>query len=141
MNKLPSPAQRDSVILLPLYCLLETSLDTFKNLSSEEQLYVALGVPADNPYAQFWALVPVAVLVFTVAVLYDLIIVCFSISDKKISDEIGTTRVAWTPVIFKFCCLCISLGLIIFNWYTIVSLRSWINGSIWLIQENGKNPE
>ena len=150
MRKVPSGSQRDSIIVLPAFCLLEGMFDPLNGLSQPEQSHLThTGLTRVTNYS-----ITIVGCLGGVAFIGTYLHLGYLLCTKQYyrfrddNDRVASTkRKAWQKVI-RFlwgCCRLTSWGLctafLIWNWVSITSLRDWINGSVWIDLVDNKNPE
>ena len=157
LQRVPGNGQKDSIIVLPAFCLLDKSYDPMGDLQPSEQLHLAHTGLNRNTNFQIYAILVVGVIAFGGTILH----IAYLVWEKKFrfvlwTDKFGdhTNLTAYTrdrPGLLKlltglwwvarFGIWAVCTIFIIWNWASIILLRRWINGSVWLELEDGANPE
>ena len=147
MHRLPGLDQKDSVILLPAYCMLEADFNPLKRLSATEQDYLIPDSLTHDTVGQLEWLITVACFVFGFTFLYYTFL-WFSTSypgrGHQIVEMKKTAKSRWasiTKLLIRASFLVICTALIIWNALSIFLLRKWIDHSPWLQRKNDVNPE
>lgn len=134
LGRLPARTQEDSLLLLPAYCVLEETVSPFFHLNVEQQqLFTNSGGPCDvSRQCLVLLFIHIIMSLFTI----------LDINPRRILQSQKRAR-QWV-YISGVCRGLIWIGclaLIIFNWVSIETLRSWVDGSEWLSRDEGRNPE
>ena len=153
MRKVPGGNQKDSLVLLPAFCLLDKSLDPISrsHLSRQEQsLLINTGILHATGF-QTRIIGSIGGIAFGGAVLYWIsqwVRRCMQ-KDKLKGKQLQTKkkRTKWITIpwlLFRSGSWIVCTAFIIWNWIAIAHLRSWVNGSVWLglgPGHDGANPE
>lgn len=144
-NKLPGKDQHDSMLVLPVFCLLETSFDPFSGLSPEETKYLTHTGLSRNAFIQREFILTIFVLVIIPKFVTGILApkgVEAVLDDDRTFCGINARRLYFFGTgFFKMLVWGIATGLISWNWVMIYSLRDWAEDSGWLEFEDGQNPE
>lgn len=144
-NKLPGKDQHDSMLVMPVFCLLETTFDPFSGLSSEEKKYLTHTGLSRNAFVQRELILTLFVLVIVPKFVTG--IFAPKGAETVIDDDLTVCGINarrlyfYATGFFKMLVWGIATGLICWNWVMIYSLRDWAEDSGWLELEDGENPE
>ncbi|KAH8595863.1 hypothetical protein B0O99DRAFT_594167 [Bisporella sp. PMI_857] len=145
----PGNGQKDSFLILPAYCLLDSSIDPVSNLTDEQRQHLTNTGHRRDIIHQIYVIAGMLVLL----VFIPLVIGFWKYTQRHVKaadaalfpnhteDQNATAKVRFFLSSFiKGIMWGLCLGFIIWNWITIVNLRNWIDTNDWLNKEKG-NPE
>ncbi|KAH8587902.1 hypothetical protein B0O99DRAFT_601274 [Bisporella sp. PMI_857] len=151
LKKIPKVSQKDSLLILPAYCVLEASNNPFSDLTTNQKEHLnntgrMRHVRAHNILLLVvWSLTSLA-----------FILTCFwnyGEYDDENTEEAGDPDAGLksqdiedkNKLIFRsvarITVWVICIYVIIWNWINIGNLRKWIDRGDWLNKDNGGNPE
>ena len=147
MHRLPGKDQKDNVILLPAYRLLEKDFNPLVRLTDEERNHLAPDSLTHDTHGQVEWLIAVGCAVFGFTFLYYLFLWCSKCCRRREHQIMEIKKKAesrWASIpklLIRASFLLACTTLIIWNAMSIFLPRQWINDSPWLQLEDDVNPE